>query len=284
MYRGVGVLISVIIPAYNEQSKIVETLMPYVAEGNVIPGYEIFVVCNGCTDNTYELVMQNFPSVGLLDISEGSKIKAVNAGFELCSGDYVLVQDADVVIDRSSLSEMLDIVSKNDFLLASAKAIYRLDGASLLVRKYYEFIQKTRAFKSGMVGTGCYLINGVAAGKVFPLPNVIADDGYVKSVIGNVFFNMAHVDVLVDVPKDICSLVKIKTRSRLGNFQLKSMGMKHDKTQKNGIFSLLHDFINGGSFLGGCVYFIVVFVSILRAKIQISSGNLGWERDESSRG
>ena len=52
--------LSLIIPAHNEEKKILKTLKSY---SEILPkkykDYEIIVVCNGCSDDTFNMVKEN---------------------------------------------------------------------------------------------------------------------------------------------------------------------------------------------------------------------------------
>lgn len=91
-------LISLIIPAYNEAQRIRHTLDDYVKDfypGNV----ELVVVLNGCRDNTREVVEQAQRELGhaivIQELPQGGKGRAIKYGFQHAQGDLIGFLDAD---------------------------------------------------------------------------------------------------------------------------------------------------------------------------------------------
>jgi glycosyltransferase involved in cell wall biosynthesis len=91
-------LISVIIPAYNEEKRIRRTLDQYV--GDFYPGNtEFVVVLNGCRDRTREVVEQAQRELGqsivIHELPESGKGRAIKFGFQQARGDLIGFLDAD---------------------------------------------------------------------------------------------------------------------------------------------------------------------------------------------
>jgi len=70
---------TVIIPAHNEASVIEDCLDSIVNQQGID---HIIVPCNGCTDNTVDIVTNKYPSVVCLDIATPSKTNALNVAEE----------------------------------------------------------------------------------------------------------------------------------------------------------------------------------------------------------
>ncbi len=85
---------------------------------------EIVVVESNSTDGTREAVLKykNHPKVKLV-LEDGPRGKghAVRAGFEVASGDYVLIQDADLEYDLEDYDALLEqlVVGRSAFVLGS---------------------------------------------------------------------------------------------------------------------------------------------------------------------
>ncbi|MFT5129844.1 MAG: dolichol-phosphate mannosyltransferase [Rhodothermales bacterium] len=99
-------LLSIVIPAYNEEETIVE-LLELVRNTAVSVPREIIVVNDGSTDRTPELManwVEGIPqdahvSVVMVNKKNGGKGSAVRAGIEISTGDVVIIQDADMEYD-----------------------------------------------------------------------------------------------------------------------------------------------------------------------------------------
>lgn len=84
--------VSIVIPALNEEKYIGKTLE---AVTNLdYPDYEIFVVDNGSTDTTSDIV-RSFPRVQLIQIPERGITKAREAGRRAATGEIIAQLDAD---------------------------------------------------------------------------------------------------------------------------------------------------------------------------------------------
>ncbi|HEY3760191.1 MAG TPA: glycosyltransferase [Verrucomicrobiae bacterium] len=117
-------ILSVIVPAFNE-AKTFQALMDALLQKE-LPGLqmEIIVVESKSTDGTRELALkyQNHPRVKLvLEESPRGKGHAVRAGFRSATGDYVLIQDADLEYDLEDYDALVEelVSGRRAFVLGS---------------------------------------------------------------------------------------------------------------------------------------------------------------------
>ncbi len=110
--------LSVVIPAYNEEKRITETLQnidSYLEKQNY--DYEIIVVVNNTKDKTFEVV-QNLEKTTVqkataLNLVEGGKGNAVRRGIlEKATGDIVMFMDADNATPISEIEKFLPFFDK----------------------------------------------------------------------------------------------------------------------------------------------------------------------------
>lgn len=105
--------LSVVIPVYNEKNTI-ETLVKKVEEA-VTPGWEkeIVLVEDSSTDGTRDMLKQ-YESRHKVIYHEKNQGKgaALRTGFQSATGDYVLVQDADLEYDPEEYPALLAPVTK----------------------------------------------------------------------------------------------------------------------------------------------------------------------------
>jgi cellulose synthase/poly-beta-1,6-N-acetylglucosamine synthase-like glycosyltransferase/peptidoglycan/xylan/chitin deacetylase (PgdA/CDA1 family)/spore germination protein YaaH len=100
--------VTVLIPAYNEESVIVDTV--YSALASDYPKLEILVVDDGSLDRTAELVRTNFardPRVRLLLQSNHGKPSALNHGLSEAAGEIAVCIDADTIVDPDAIPRLV---------------------------------------------------------------------------------------------------------------------------------------------------------------------------------
>ena len=96
--------VTVLIPAYNEETVIVDTIRSAIASG--YPKLEILVIDDGSTDRTAELVRENFgkdPRVRLLLQPNSGKPAALNNALSEATGEIAVSIDADTIVDPEAI-------------------------------------------------------------------------------------------------------------------------------------------------------------------------------------
>jgi len=105
---GVTALVSVLIPAFNEEKVIVSTV-----EGILASGYanlEVVVIDDGSKDHTAYIVKSHFmrePRVGVISVPNGGKANALNVGLKNAHGEVVVALDADTHFNRDTISRLV---------------------------------------------------------------------------------------------------------------------------------------------------------------------------------
>ena len=99
--------LSIVIPAYNEEEGIVETLKQLISS---FPDSEIIVVDDGSTDSTVEYVT-NFETVNLIkhEFNRGYG-SAIKTGMQSATRDYITWFDADNEHNAENLKNMVEIL------------------------------------------------------------------------------------------------------------------------------------------------------------------------------
>jgi len=106
--QGIGYhpSISIIVPAYNEE-KCIERTIETLLEISY-PKKEIIIVDDGSTDRTYEIAKSFVPrGVKVVHRPNGGKWAALNYGMLFSKGEVILTVDADSLISRTALIEVV---------------------------------------------------------------------------------------------------------------------------------------------------------------------------------
>ena len=104
-------MISIIIPACNEQEYLEDTIQSIRAQNHK---HEIIVVCDGCTDNTPGLATKLADKFVILNQRKGPAT-AKNEGVNLAKYDKLVFLDADTKLTENSLKEISKCLD-NDYI------------------------------------------------------------------------------------------------------------------------------------------------------------------------
>lgn len=125
--------LSIVIPAYNEEQTIGKVLDALMEELKDL--HEIIVVDDGSSDHTAAVVeaySQHLPAVRLIKQPKNQgKTQALRTGFECCTGDIVIVQDADMEYHPQDIPPLIypilqgkaDVVYGSRFMIRQASRI-----------------------------------------------------------------------------------------------------------------------------------------------------------------
>ena len=115
-------MFSIIIPAYNEEKRIEQTLTSYT-DFFKDKDSEIFVVLNGCTDNTLSIVekfSKKNPQVKYKNYPQKlGKGGAIIEGFKLVSGSIIAYTDADGSVKPEDLFNLTKKIENCDAVIGS---------------------------------------------------------------------------------------------------------------------------------------------------------------------
>jgi len=111
-YNLNDVIISVVIPAYNEEKLISFCLVSLLKQDFDPQKYEVIVVDNGSNDNTSKIV-KSFSNVRLTFEPNKSISCAIDKGISLSKGKIIAVTNADTVVPTNWLSNIYNTFKKN---------------------------------------------------------------------------------------------------------------------------------------------------------------------------
>lgn len=278
---------SIIIPAYNESALIAGTLA-YLIGDRYLKNIEIIVVCNGCIDQTAEkvrlfnveyssLLLANNISIVTYETDKASKTNALNIGVRQSRYDINLFLDADILINGQDLQKLVSDLNDKKLKAMSPSIVFDFTHSSFLVRQYYKVASQSY-YNIDYRLSNVIALSASAIDKVGSLPEVIADDDYIRRLFSPHEIAVSKKCVYQFIcAKTFVSLLQVLTRVERGNIQLASKHVEFEQTKRPmGYYNLPKV-----AFL----FFVIIrlFVKV-RAKIQILLGNTEqWERDESNR-
>ncbi len=129
--------ISIIIPAYNEEKVISHTIEALLE--TKYPKKEIIFVDDGSNDNTLSIAMRYNEKIKVLHKENGGKASALNYGLVYATGEIVVIVDADTIIGRNSLKEIVKGFEVNEHVAAVA--------GNIKVRNRLNWITKCQALE-----------------------------------------------------------------------------------------------------------------------------------------
>ncbi|MEE9354144.1 MAG: glycosyltransferase [Methylococcaceae bacterium] len=274
---------SIIIPAHNEENNIANCVTPLLPLFNQL-GNEIVVVCNGCTDKTADRVRQLDKRITCLETDVPSKSNALNMGDQHANSFPRIFIDADIVINPATVDALCDKLSQG-YLAASTRGSTNTEGCEWGVKAFYDIWQRTPYFKEGFMGSGLYAISEEGRKRFDVFPDIFADDSFIRCTYNSLERGVTenHFSV-VKAPKTFLGLIRVKTRSRLGRYQLRDklpeLSAQETNDYQGAIKKLLPQIHLWPKLF---TYVAINLITRLRANYFYSTNKHVWERDESTR-
>ncbi|MBT5400097.1 glycosyltransferase family 2 protein [bacterium] len=138
--------ISVVVPAHNEEDNIIPICNEIIASINKIDvTYEIVLIDDGSTDNTYNAMNQiaeKFDCIKIVKFKKNyKKSAAYMAGFKESCGDIIITMDADLQDDPNEIEKMINLIGNYDAIVGWKEN--RMDSISkTLPSKIFNWINK----------------------------------------------------------------------------------------------------------------------------------------------
>jgi glycosyltransferase involved in cell wall biosynthesis len=210
---------SVVIPAHNEAAVIRRCLDTLLA-GFQPTDLDVVVACNGCTDDTADIVRSSGYPVRVLEVETASKSTALRAAEEVVTAFPRLYVDADVVLTASSARLVLDRLRTGPALAARPPLLYDTDRSGLLVRSYYRARTKVPAVMNSLWGAGVYGLSEAGRARFGVYPDVVADDFFMDQHFRRSEIEIVNCEpVVVTAPHTTADLLRILRRYYWANTQ-----------------------------------------------------------------
>jgi glycosyltransferase involved in cell wall biosynthesis len=212
----------VVVPAHNEQTVVARCLRA-LATG-VEPGeLDVIVVANGCADDTAATAKAEGAVV--LESAIAGKANALRLGDTQCRTFPRLYLDADSELTGEAVLAMAAALARSGVPACAPRPAYDLSGATWPVRRFQRALDALLGERHSLSGAGAYMLSEAGHDRVFPLPDVIADDGWVHRTFDpaeRLVVDSAR--VAVRPPRTVAAMIRRRARVRLGNRELAALG------------------------------------------------------------
>lgn len=270
---------SVVIPAHDEE-RVLPRLLASLADARL----EIIVVANGCRDATADVARA--AGVRVIELAEGSKVAALDAGDEAATLFPRAYLDADIQIDAHSLLAVAARLRDGPALVASPRLRLDLSGATWPVRAYYAVWEVSAFRRRGHIGSGVYVLSAEGRRRFGTFPRVIGDDRFVQGLFGPA--ERATVDdaeFIVRPPRTLGALLSRGARIAAGNRELQRVGLAGHVPSRGASLRELVGAVAPRPALWGpfLVYVVVQLRTATLAERKLRVADEVWDRDETSR-
>src|SRR3989344_3560781 len=223
--------VSVVIPCYNEEKNIEETLNAVFESEYPLKKLEVIVVDDGSTDGTLNVLQSYGRNIIIIQGKHGGKSDALNLGCKTAKNEIILSVDADTLIGKGSISKLvlpfqIDKVAatkgsclvknKNSFLGLFQNVEYNYNN---LIKRSFSSV-----FNNGIWFFGafaCYRKSVLAKLGYFKKDTVTEDADISLEIYKNGYktINVHDAYGYVLVPSNIKDFVKQRTRWWMGVLQ-----------------------------------------------------------------
>lgn len=179
--------LDVVVPAYNEEALVRACLAALCHDADRLD-LRIVVVANGCTDRTVERV-RDFARdaerpglrVVLLETPVVGKAAAINLGDRHRRGWPVVYLDADTLLLPGTLPALADALHRTPLARLAAPPPVLVRPHGRLARDFGAVWSRLPAVAGQVFGGGCYAVNPAGRTRWSALPDLWADDAFVRA-------------------------------------------------------------------------------------------------------
>jgi hypothetical protein len=250
------------------------------------PGeFEIVVAANGCDDRTVAIALERLPGEAVLDLSDPSKIGALNSADAVCTVFPRIYLDADVVLSAAAAREVAGALDSGAALVAAPRPRPVTTGISVFVRWHYSVWERLPVTQDAYVGSGVFAVSAAGHERIAPFPKLIAEDQYVRRSFDRAERQQVSATFDLFPSRTVRALVHRAIRGRAGNAQLEHMGidLRTEESPRGlaGMVGLLRRPSDWPKVFTFCAITLAIRVGARKKRRQ---GDLDtWNRDESSR-
>jgi len=177
---------SILIPAHDEVGYIEACLEALLASDPTGEAVEVIVVANGCADATADVARGYAPRFAAkgwpltaLDLAQGGKMGALNAGDAAAVHAARIYLDADVLVTPPLIAQLAAALQTDVPRYASGEPVVTAAG-SAFTRTYARFWAGGPFCTHGVPGFGIFAVNAAGRARWGAFPDIISDDTFVR--------------------------------------------------------------------------------------------------------
>jgi dolichol-phosphate mannosyltransferase len=163
--------LSIVVPAYNEE-RFIGTLLERIraVDAERLGLQKEVIVVDDCSKDGTAAVVRGFPEVVLCRHERnGGKGRAVRTGIERATGDFLMIQDADLEYDPQDYMPMLTaLLSNRGDVIYGSRYTRGLFGSKHPGQSWAAYLGGRSLSIAALLCTGRYLTDTVTALKLFP--------------------------------------------------------------------------------------------------------------------
>ncbi|MBI2134255.1 glycosyltransferase family 2 protein [Candidatus Woesearchaeota archaeon] len=221
--------ISIIVPAFNEEENLRECLLSIYSSSYPPDLMEVIVIDDGSTDRT-AAIAREFSKAKLIAAPHNGKSNALNKGIEASSREFIVTVDADMVLDRKCIEELVKPFSNSNIGATTANCKVKNNNGILglfqdIEYHYNNLISNSfsKVFKNSMWFFGavaCYRKDALK--KAGSFKKVLAEDMLIALDITKAGYKTANVQKAIGhtmVPASVTELFNQRYRWCIGGLQ-----------------------------------------------------------------
>jgi glycosyltransferase involved in cell wall biosynthesis len=274
-------LASVVVPAHDEEAVIgrcLDTLLAAAEPGEL----DVVVVANACTDRTAERAKQ--AGARVIETPVAGKANAIRLGDQACTVFPRVYLDADVELTAASVRALVAALDAPGVLAAAPVPDWDLAGARPVARRVHRVHEHLIGPSRALAGVGVYALGERGHARVFPLPDVISDDGWVhRGFTPEERVVVPAARSIVRPARTVRDHLRRRVRVRLGNRQLAALGRPapEGRLRLGSLVSLVRQ--EKVDALDALCYLAVLAADRVLTR-RAGRSDVDWSRDSSSRG
>lgn len=164
-YRGYRPLVSIVIPAWNEEVGVLKTIKSVMASS--YQHLEIILIDDGSTDSTRRRVLRykqrfdrNDKYIRLISQDNNGKASALNTGIAVATGELIITLDADSYLTRDSVQELVRVMANEDYAAAIGEIVVGNTKSILGQMQHYEYLVCFHLKRAQHIFNSAYIFPG----------------------------------------------------------------------------------------------------------------------------